>query len=103
MSDARFQNSSFVTWTVGNEKKSFSQKPAKKRGQVRAIIAGKLKKNRPPCLSRTVIRWLPDKGAVCAVRLNGARFLTNAGRQPKLNLVSLREEKRPQKEHHNLI
>lgn len=73
---------------LGMKRKASHKKQAKKRGgQVRAIIADKLKKNTPR-LSRTVIRWLPDKGGVCAVRLNGARFLTNAGRQPKLNLVS---------------
>lgn len=40
----------------------------------------------------TVIRWPTDKGLVCAVRLNGARFLRNAGHQPKPDLVPLTEE-----------
>lgn len=49
----------------------------------------------------TVIRWSPDKGTVCAVGLNGARFLRNAGHQPKPNLVPLTEEQHTQKTNVN--
>lgn len=79
------------------EEKGFSQKTAKKlvakseqssltnRGKQAAVEAW------------TVIRWSPDKGMVCAVGLNGARFLRNAGHQPKPNLVPLTEEQRTHK------
>lgn len=51
----------------------------------------------------TVIRWSPDKEVVCAVRLNGARFLRNEGRQPKPNLVPLTEEQCILEQVHKLV
>lgn len=87
------------------EKKNAFHKNSKETcGQVRAIIIDKPGEGGGGAAVEawTVIRWSTDKGLVCAVRLNGARFLRNAGRQPKPNLVPLTEERCNVKPMHEL-
>lgn len=76
-------------------RKAFHKNSKEACGQVRAII-DKLK-NSPPC-GQDSHKMAPTAAerAVCAVWLNGAKFLANTGRPPEIYAVSLIEEQNVQ-------